>query len=444
MSRRVLVVTADTLAPAMAGPAIRAFEISKALAAVADVTLASTAPVTLSSHGFPIEQVDDLSLRRLVANCDVLVFQGHIMQSFPWIESAECLVLADVYDPMHIEQLEQARFDSLSQRVAMTTGTVDALTRQLLRADFLVCASERQRDLWLGNLGGLGRINPATYDRDPTLRSLVDVAPFGLPETPPERTRAAIKGVVPGIGVDDKVVLWGGGIYNWFDPLSVIRAIADLTDRRTDLRLFFLGGQHPNPNVPKMRMAASARELAAQLGVLDTAVFFNEGWVDYQDRANYLLDSDLGVSTHFDNVETDFSFRTRILDYLWAGLPVVTSEGGSLSDLVRERRLGAVVPVGDEVALAAAIESVLYDPDRERLDRIRAVAAEYRWESALRPIVKFCLDGTIAADREAAIEIAANNQIAGLRHRINAMERSLSWQLTAPVRWFGDRVRRRS
>ncbi len=42
------------------------------------------------------------------------------------------------------------------------------------------------------------------------------------------RTRPAIKGVVPGIGPDDKVILWGGGIYNWFDPLTLLRAVDKL------------------------------------------------------------------------------------------------------------------------------------------------------------------------------------------------------------------------
>ena len=46
------------------------------------------------------------------------------------------------------------------------------------------------------------------------------------------RRGTALKGVVPGIGADDKVILWGGGIYNWFDPLTLIRAVDRLRQRR--------------------------------------------------------------------------------------------------------------------------------------------------------------------------------------------------------------------
>ena len=84
-------------------------------------------------------------------------------------------------------------------------------------------------------------------------------------------------------------------------------------------------------------------------------MFFNEGWVEYEDRQNYLLEADVGVSTHFDHVETEFSFRTRILDYLWAGLPVVATGGDSFADLIEDRGLGVTVPPEDVDALEAAL-----------------------------------------------------------------------------------------
>ena len=36
------------------------------------------------------------------------------------------------------------------------------------------------------------------------------------PAEPQSRSRMA---------ADDRVILWGGGIYNWFDPLTLIRAV---------------------------------------------------------------------------------------------------------------------------------------------------------------------------------------------------------------------------
>ena len=161
---------------------------------------------------------------------------------------------------MHLEQLEQGH-DAEGER-----GRFDAvrnagfvLNEQLGRADFVLCASAKQRDLWLGQLAALGRINPVTYDGDESLRSLLAVVPFGVGDEPPIATRSAIRGAVPGIGPDDKVVLWGGGVYNWFDPLTLVRAVHGLRERIPNLRLYFLGLRHPNPDIPEMRMAVAKK-----------------------------------------------------------------------------------------------------------------------------------------------------------------------------------------
>ena len=100
--------------------------------------------------------------------------------------------------------------------------------------------------------------------------------PFGVSDTDPQPHAAVLKGVVPGIGADDKVMLWGGGVYNWFDPLTLLRAVDKLAAGCPNVRLFFLGLKHPNPNVAEMRMAVQTRALADELGLTGTHVFFNE------------------------------------------------------------------------------------------------------------------------------------------------------------------------
>ena len=117
------------------------------------------------------------------------------------------------------------------------------------------------------------------------------------------------------------------------------------------MRLYFLGLAHPNPDVPQMRMVGQLRALVDELGLEGSHVFFNDGWVRHDERADHLRDADVGVSTHLDHIETEFSFRTRILDYLWAGLPIVTTGGDAFADLIERAGAGWVVPPGDVVAL---------------------------------------------------------------------------------------------
>ncbi|WP_308281560.1 glycosyltransferase [Cellulomonas sp. PS-H5] len=397
---RVLVVTGEPLLERMAGPAIRAWEIASALAGEHDVRLLSTGGAKRSSPDFSVEYAHGAGLREPTRWADVIIFQGFLLEQAPWLKDSPKVVVADIYDPMHLEQLEQARDLGPDGRVRAVRATTDVLNEQIRRADLLLCASDKQRDFWLGHLASQGRVNPAVYDEQANLDNLLAVVPFGIADEPPVQRRHGIKGTVEGIGPDDKVILWGGGIYNWFDPLTLIRAVARLAERRPDVRLYFLGLKHPNPGVPEMEVAWRTQELARELGLTGRHVFFNEGWVPYEERADYLLDADLGVSTHFQHVETAFSFRTRILDYLWASLPIVATDGDTFGALIRERGLGRVVPAEDVEALEAALEEMLYDVPAAEAARaaVRGFATDYAWSRVLRPLIEFCRDPRRAAD----------------------------------------------
>jgi GT2 family glycosyltransferase/glycosyltransferase involved in cell wall biosynthesis len=399
--RRILVLTGDTLAARMAGPAIRAFQIAKALAREHDVVLATTAGCSLQRSDFRATRVSSQgAMAELERWADVIIFQGYLMHEYPVLKGSRKPIVVDMYDPFHLEQLEQARDLGEERRRDVVQSATAVLNEQILRGDFFLCASEKQRDFWLGQMAALGRVNPSVYDRDETLGSLISVVPFGVEDEPPALTKRAVKGVIPGIGEDDKVILWGGGIYNWFDPLTLIRAMAAVRDKVPEARLLFMGGKHPNPAVPEMRMAVQARDLAEQLNLLGSTVVFNYDWVPYEERQNFLLESDIGVSTHFDHVETAFSFRTRILDYIWTSLPIVCTKGDSLAALVEQRELGRTVPPGDVETLAASLIEML--TDRAQVERYRAnlarIVPEYRWSRVLAPLITYCRNPRRADD----------------------------------------------
>jgi glycosyltransferase involved in cell wall biosynthesis len=237
-------------------------------------------------------------------------------------------------------------------------------------------------------LGTLGRLDPGAYRVEPSFRTLIDVAPFGISDDSPRPTARIVKGIRPGISGDDRLLLWGGGVWNWLDPLTPIRAVAELARGRDDVKLLFLALRHPD--VILHRRAKEAVALARSLDVLDRHVFFNEQWVPYADRQAFLLEADLGISAHFDTLETRYAYRARLLDYFWAGLPTVTTRGDVLADLVVQRGLGEAVPPQDVDAWAAALVRLLDDPEarsavRTRLSELRP---ELSWASAVKPLAR--------------------------------------------------------
>lgn len=402
----MLIVCGDRIGERMAGPSIRAWEIARALHA-------RGLPVTLAAPGrpereapFPLLGYDarGARLREAAEEADAIFVQGLSLAQYPFLAALDTPLAVDLYDPFVLENLPARVGDTPAGRVRGHATDLAALNEQLLRGDFFVCASEVQRDYWLGCLTALGRVNPRTYDQNPDLRGLLGLLPFGLPEEPPRPPDAPVlRGVLPGIGPQDEIVLWGGGIWDWLDPLTLIRAVGRLAAERPRLRLYFMGTRSPSLYSPKRSMADRAIALAEEMGLRDRAVFFHEGWVPYEARVGFLLESDLGTSFHLPHLETRFAFRTRLLDCFWTGLPMLAVEGDVLSARIAELGLGLVVPPGDVDATAAALVALLDAPGGRAAyaERFAAAREAMTWARATEDLAAFAAAPAAAPDRAA-------------------------------------------
>src|SRR5690606_37667896 len=146
---RVLILTGDPIGARMAGPAIRSWNMALALSEENEVALVTT---TLLEDGlgapFDLHRIrpgENREFNRLESWADVIVFQGHGMSQFEVFRTTKKVVVADIYDPMHLEMLEQGReLPRATWELRVRTATT-VLNEQLARADFFLCASERQR-----------------------------------------------------------------------------------------------------------------------------------------------------------------------------------------------------------------------------------------------------------------------------------------------------------
>lgn len=403
-SVKVAIVTQDVIGERLAGPAIRALAMGQALATQShDVRVHSTGAASWPSELVVPGRLSPTGAAAVGRWADVVVVQGDVLDACPGLGRGDGALVCDLYDPFELEGLVRGVDLPVRARYSATRHALSVLSGQLERGDLFLCASERQRLFWLGHLDAAGRVNPATYDADPTLGNLLAIVPFGIEERPPTRDGVGLRGRLPGLDESSRVVLWGGGVYDWLDPLPLIEAVAQLLDDVPELRLVFMGTAHPNPAVPASAMLVRARALVEDLGI-GHAVLFHDGWIPHQDRHNVLLDAEIGVSGHLPHVETTLAFRTRILDYIWAGLPVLTTTGDALGDLVDTAGLGVGVPPADPAAVVEGLRLLLLDPVRadEARRRIEEVAPSMRWSAALRPLLDFCAEPRPAADRDQA------------------------------------------
>jgi glycosyltransferase involved in cell wall biosynthesis len=312
---------------------------------------------------------------------DWVLLHGHLGNHY-LSQRDDLPVVVDLYDPFLVENLHYHR------ELGLEPYRNDHATwrLQMGRGDLFLCSSEEQRLYYLGWLTALGRVHPLAVERDPTLSQLIVEVPFGTAdEQPPGRLdRCSVLAGVP----EDAPVLYFGGIYDWYDPFVLLEAMPPLLDHHPGLVVVFV--EHPHPELTPLSVASRARELSRERGWLGREVRF-EPWRPFPRRFELARVADLAVVTHRPGLETDLSLRTRLVDLLWLGVPVVATAGGTMARVVRESGAGEVVAPGDRAALVEAVDELLGDAEiRRRASAAgRAWAATRRWREAAAPLLGF-------------------------------------------------------
>ncbi|MBM3701586.1 MAG: hypothetical protein FJW63_01110 [Actinobacteria bacterium] len=406
---KICIISYDVIGKNMAGPGIRFYEFARIMSNYLDVTLLTPNKVDIDTEGFKTRQYkinNYKSLQRYIENSDIILIQGHILYYFPFLKNFKGKIIVDLYNPFNLESLEMFKDSNMEERIRIDKNNLNILKFQLTIGDFFICASEKQRDYWIGMLNAVGRINPYNYDSDSTLRNLIDIVPSGIPSEPPLRSNLSIIDVIPNIKEEDIIILWGGGIWNWLDPITAIKALWEITRSRKDIKLVFMGIKHPDPKLPEMKKCIEAIKLARELDLYEKNVFFNE-WTPYKLRQIFLLGSDVGLSIHHERIETEFSYRTRVMDYIWARLPVITTEGDSIAKMVKVENIGEVVKYENTHQLSRVMESIATNKSLKEIYRknLNRIAPGFYWENVTRPLVKYCVNSYYAVDKRKIIEL---------------------------------------
>jgi glycosyltransferase involved in cell wall biosynthesis len=400
--KRLAIISNDVVDVRMAGPGVRYLEMARALSADLEVILAVPGQPDQLFPGLQLSGYDEhraSSLRELVAGYDTVLFTPYVLRKFPFLEDSPARKVIDLYDPFIFENLHYYLEEPLELQQALNQQAVELLNLAARAGDFFICGSERQRDLWMGLLLANGRVNPHSFSQDPTLRGLIEVVGVGLPDREPQH-KAVLKGVHSAFPPDCKIVLWGGGLWNWMDPLSLVQAWPAVLRSHPEARLVFLGARHPNPLVPRHKIAEQTRRQAAEIGEEGRSIFLFD-WMPHQEREALLCEADVGVSLHPAHIEAHYSIRTRVLDYYWARLPCLVSQGDVASEWVALDRLGAVVPAGDVPAIAEALSALLEGSKQDWAPRFDRVRARFAWSQVVEPLRRYCLADRVSPDQKA-------------------------------------------
>jgi glycosyltransferase involved in cell wall biosynthesis len=396
---RVLIPIAEAIGGQMSAVGIRKLEVGRALAATCDVTFATTATTNDPVAGLRIVDCPNRrAFRSLLASHDVIYTLGLTADRFLDVVRSGIRVVLDMYTPLAVEIVEAFPEAPPKLLRRMHRRVVRWTIAQFAHSDFIVCTGAAQRDLWIGTLNAAGLLDPERMKHDPDCRGIIDFVPMGVPVGEPVAAGSPLRDRLPSIGPNDFVLLWSSHILAWQDPETLLHAMARLAVADPTIRLVFLGTGTPKPKGRAAWLdpaAARTREtfaLAEKLGLRDSNVFFLPDRIPYRDIGAFYCDADAGIATYPASLETRYCLGTRLLDFLWSGLPMVVSGMDLQREFVEERGLGIFAKPHDPDGLADAIlrmKSAVRGGEFQA-ESFAAARRALSWPLVTEPVARFC------------------------------------------------------
>jgi len=298
-------------------------------------------------------------------------------------------LILDCYVPIYVEVSARQSANMDAEYYAFQ-GDVNRWDKVLRRGDLFLCAHQAQKDFYKGVLAAVGRVNPATYGQE-----LIRVVPYGIYEEEPELNDRPISKLMK--NKSGNKVLWFGGIYPWFDLRNLVDAVGKV-NKKTPTTLVIVGAKNPFNSHPDF--VARYDELIAHINrkpdVKESVIL--QDWVEFEERANWYLDSDLVVVVNKEGEENKLAWRTRLIDFMWANLPIITNGGDPLGELLINEGAARRFSGMSVDELADGIDAVLEDKAAQVAAKknIIRVKKNFYWRTVTKEITQ-----DINADRRA-------------------------------------------
>lgn len=210
----------------------------------------------------------------------------------------------------------------------------------LLRGDAFSALSRRQRHAVIGQLGAAGRLNRHTAGTD-----LVAAIPFAL--FPPDVPPAPDSGRLPG---GDFTVMWCGSFNTWMDVDALVGGLAGAVERNPRIRLLVVGGAIPNYHGDGF---AQFQEGVRDAGIAHAVDIV--GWQPLGEIRRLSARCCAGLNVDRPSYEALLGSRTRIVQFVAAGLPVISTVATELSEELRDAGLLLPFQLGDAASLTDAL-----------------------------------------------------------------------------------------
>ena len=261
----------------------------------------------------------------------------------------------------------------------------------LRHADKYSTCSTPQKFALVGQLSMVSRLNRHTMG--------YEFAHAILPGAPSDHTRLPPKLVLRGEQVpeDAFVVLWCGGYNVWTDVETLFQALSQAMEK--DPRIHYVSA---GAGVRLMNNTSYERFQEMISHSPHRGRFHMLGWQPSSVVPGLYPQADVGINLDAFHYETQLGTRTRLVEMMHYGLPVITTLGCELSYIVEHQGLGLTFPIGD----AKTFESHILTLAKERplQQKLAAQAQRYTnnqlsFQNTTQPFLEWARKPAFAPDR---------------------------------------------
>lgn len=324
----------------------------------------------------------------------------------------------DIYGD-YLTIIQVARYRGGSDRGISTS--IEFVRRTLNKGDaFSVCGTPQQHAL-VGELAMAGRLNSRSFGYEFAHVILPGSAPVVIPtKTNPDRPLLTSKGVPQ----DSFTVLWCGGYNTWTDVDTLFKALERAMSQ--------------NPKINYVSVGANTYEAPDNVythlqSMIEKSLYRDRfhllGWRPWTEIKDYYQESDVGLNIDALHYETIYGTRTRLVEMLAMGLPVVTSLGCELSDLIAKQGAGLTFESGDWKTMGQRIVQLASNEKLHQEMSAKALSYaqnELSFASTTQPVRNWVKSPRRAPDKSAP---NLRNQIKLWEYQARSATRQLIWQI---------------
>lgn len=255
-----------------------------------------------------------------------------------------------------------------------------ALVSALERGDHFSAVSRAQAHSLVGQLGLAGRLTATSAGNE-----LVSVIPCGAERLKAGTTSSPVDRRVP---KDAFVVLFSGSFNTWCDAATMVTGAEAAMDNSADIHLVVTGGAvpgHDERTYDEFCRQVGASRHRGRIHVL--------GWIERSRLAGLYERVDVGLNIERSSYERALGAENRVIEWLFYGIPAVTTALSESGRELVERGLAFSVRQGDPEGLGRRL--VELSRDRERVMRVGARCAEHAeracsYAATAAPLIEWC------------------------------------------------------